>query len=127
MCELKKGCCHQSGGGLIQILILRLLHEKPDYGYVIMQRLQDFTENRYLPESGTVYTLLRRMEKNGVLISDWDTDSSNVDRRIYKLTPFGEQKLISELQMIKARRPVLDSLIDYFDLHLTTKTKNSSE
>ena len=52
--KFNKESCHFSGGGIIQILIMLLLHEKSDHGYLIIQRIQEITGPTYSPESGTI-------------------------------------------------------------------------
>jgi DNA-binding PadR family transcriptional regulator len=117
MCDSKIGSCHFSGGGIIQLLSLRLLHEKPDYGYLIMQRIEEITGHNYSPESGTVYTLLRRLEHRGVLTSEWESEGATADRRIYKVSKKGEEMLKQALGTLKNRREVFNHLISYFDTH----------
>ena len=41
-------------------------------------------------EQGTLYPLLRRLEAQGLLLSEWDTDTTP-PRRYYRLNPEGER------------------------------------
>ncbi|MHA1339251.1 MAG: PadR family transcriptional regulator [Promethearchaeota archaeon] len=108
-------------------MILQLLHEEPTHGYVLMQRIQQILGLDNLPPSGTIYTLLRRLEKRGLLQSKWDVKSSNINRRIYTLTPQGELHLKNGLYMLKLRRPIFDYLISYFESHFSNENKKETK
>jgi PadR family transcriptional regulator PadR len=41
------------------------------YGYKIMQSLQFKTKGRWAPKAGTIYPILRRLEKRGFVKSEW--------------------------------------------------------
>ena len=97
------GSCHFSGGGIVQLLILQLLHEKSDHGYMLMQRIQQKFGSESTPESGTIYTLLRRLESRNLLQSQWDKENSNTEKRVYTITQAGENQLFQGLRNIKLR------------------------
>ncbi len=123
MCGHRHGFCHYSGRGLIQLLILRILHEKPSHGYQTMEELERITSEKYIPEPGAVYTMLRRMEERGLLVSEWERKESGADRRIYTLTDAGVKVLKEGLEMVKKRRQLMDSLVQFYDMHFTGKEK----
>lgn len=55
------------------------------YGYSLVQQLSD---NNVPIEANTLYPLLRRLEKQGLLKSEWET-SSTKPRKYYVTTPLG--------------------------------------
>lgn len=60
---------------------------KPFYGYALLQELQD----KQIPiEANTLYPLLRRLEKQGLLTSDWDTTESR-PRKYYLINETGKK------------------------------------
>lgn len=61
------------------------------YGYSLLQVL---TEKGVEIEQGTLYPLLRRLEKQGLLESDWRVDGPR-PRRYYKISAQGEEVLRS--------------------------------
>ncbi len=70
-------------------LILCVLSQLGDskYGYALVQTL----EEKGIPiDANTLYPLLRRLEKQGLLCSEWDTAESK-PRKYYKRTVFGDQ------------------------------------
>lgn len=71
--------------GTLVLLVLSQL-ESPEYGYSLVRKL----EEKGLPvEAGTLYPLLRRLEKQGLLNSEWDT-GENRPRKFYTLSPDGK-------------------------------------
>ncbi len=117
MFEPRHGSCHYPGRGLIQLLILRILHANPSHGYRIMEDLERITFGNYVPETGSIYTMLRRMEKRGLVTSKWKEKESGADRRVYTLTESGLRVLQEGLEMVKLRRRLMDSLVQYYDMH----------
>jgi DNA-binding PadR family transcriptional regulator len=78
--------------GHLDLLILSGLHNAPAHGYAVIQRLAAQSEGAFdLPE-GTVYPALYRLERTGLLTSD-ETVVDGRRRRVYRLTPSGEQAL----------------------------------
>lgn len=72
--------------GALTLMILSYL-QVPQYGYSLVQKL---TEKNVDVEAGTVYPMLRRLEKQGVLTSDWDTGEGR-PRKYYRLSKQGEE------------------------------------
>ncbi len=107
--------CRYPGQGLAQLLILRILHEKPSHGYQIMDELQKITVDKYNPEPGAVYTMLRRMEERELVTSEWEKKETGADRRVYTLTETGINFLKAGLEMVKSRRELMEKLIQFYD------------
>ncbi len=57
------------------------------YGYSLVQQ---FSDNNVPIEANTLYPLLRRLEKQGLLESEWET-STTKPRKYYKTTPLGNE------------------------------------
>ncbi len=78
--------------GYLDVLVLRVLSGGPLHGYAVITALKRRSDGVFdLPE-GTLYPSLHRLEEAGLLSSDWD-DISGRRRRLYALTPAGEQRL----------------------------------
>lgn len=72
--------------GTITIGVLSQLSE-PQYGYSLVKVLGEKGVN---VEPGTLYPLLRRLEKQGLLESKWDTDETR-PRKYYLLSSVGKE------------------------------------
>ena len=73
---------------MIILAVLSQLHEE-QYGYSLMKRLE---EQGMQIDQGTLYPLLRRLEDQNLLQSDWRVDTSR-PRRYYVLSEVGKQVL----------------------------------
>ncbi len=72
--------------GTLTIAVLSQLSE-PQYGYSLVTMLDEIG----IPvEPGTLYPLLRRLEKQGLLNSQWDTNESR-PRKYYLLSETGKE------------------------------------
>jgi len=74
--------------GMIILAVLSQLHDE-QYGYSLMKRLE---EQGMQIDQGTLYPLLRRLEDQNLLQSDWRVDTSR-PRRYYVLSEVGKQVL----------------------------------
>ena len=77
--------------GVITLAVLSQLKEE-QYGYSLIKLL---AEKGLDVDQGTLYPLLRRLESNGLLQSDWNVEGSR-PRRYYKISSLGED-LLTEL------------------------------
>ena len=74
--------------GVTNLVVLNQC-QQPAYGYQLVKELADSG----IPlEANTVYPLLRRLEDQGLLRSDWDT-STDKPRKYYQITELGCQLL----------------------------------
>lgn len=71
--------------GSLTLAVLGCLKE-PHYGYALLQTMQ---EKHIDIEANTLYPLLRRLESQGLLVSDWDTSESR-PRKYYTINEKGE-------------------------------------
>lgn len=90
--ELRRGC-------LIVAVLAQLRQEH--YGYTLRKALEDLG---LAIDEGTLYPLLRRLETQGLLVSEWREENKR-NKRFYRLSPQGElilQKLLEEWQTINS-------------------------
>lgn len=88
-----------------------------------MEELEKLTAEKYTPEPGAIYTMLRRMEERGMVTSEWEKMEAGADRRVYTLTEAGVRVLKEGLEMVKKRRRLMDSLIQFYDANFAEKTE----
>jgi len=80
-------------------VILSLLRSGESYGYQILQRVRRVSDGKMTWSSAMLYPVLRRMEKDGLIRSEWRTSEENRMRKYYRLTAAG----LKELEVEKAR------------------------
>lgn len=88
--------------GSIVVAIVSVLYAERHYGYSLLKALERYA---FPVDGSTLYPLLRRLEKQGVLSSDWDT-ADNRPRKYYSLTPDGitlYKKLLAEWSDMTAK------------------------
>ncbi|MDN5822345.1 MAG: PadR family transcriptional regulator [Brachybacterium sp.] len=71
--------------GTVVLACLQLLRS-PGYGYGL---LEDLARHGFATDANTLYPLLRRLEKQGFLTSEWNTDEAR-PRKFYRTAPEGE-------------------------------------
>jgi DNA-binding PadR family transcriptional regulator len=86
-----------------------------------MEELERITAEKYIPEPGAIYTMLRRMEEHSLVTSEWEKKEAGADRRVYTLTEAGVRVLKEGLEMVKKRRQLMDSLVQFYDEHFAQK------
>jgi DNA-binding PadR family transcriptional regulator len=83
--------------GHLETMLLAVLEEAPSHGYAVIESLRSRSGGKFdLPE-GTVYPALHRLERDGLIESEWDTDSGR-KRRVYRLTQDGKKALAEQVQ-----------------------------
>lgn len=79
--------------GSTAVMILRLLVEKPMYGYQIVKELQTRSDGYFDLEQGTLYPALHRLEKDGLVCSEWQVVEDGPSRKYYHITEDGQAEL----------------------------------
>ena len=81
----------QTRRGVLELCLLMLLRGQPRYGYELLTALGRWPVLE-VPE-GTLYPLLRRLERGGLLQSSWRESSAGPPRKYYSLTNDGRRQL----------------------------------
>jgi PadR family transcriptional regulator PadR len=91
------------------ILVLATLSQLYDakYGYSLMQ---DLAAQGLNIEQGTLYPLLRRLEDQGLLESQWNVKGSR-PRKYYQLSSAGAKVLVNMTEEWNAMVTVIDDLL----------------
>jgi PadR family transcriptional regulator PadR len=82
--------------GTLELLVLRTLAWGPRHGYAIARWLEESTNAVVQVEEGSLYPALYRMEKRGLLASDWELTELGRPAKFYSLTPAGRKQLTQE-------------------------------
>ena len=91
--------------GSLTLAVLGCLRQ-PHYGYALLQTMQ---ERQIDIEANTLYPLLRRLEKQGLLSSDWDTSESR-PRKYYTVSETGAaayEELLAEWEKMQQSMQVI--------------------
>ena len=86
--EIVNGFLGELRRGTVILCVLANLRESI-YGYGLIEKL---SQTGISIEANTLYPLLRRLEGQGLLLSEWNTDGAK-PRKYYELTDFGKEVL----------------------------------
>jgi len=78
--------------GILTIYLLYSLQKKPKSGYEIISEIKKKTEGTWVPSKGTIYPLLKQLEKRGLIkVKTTEKRSKN----IFKITPKGKKMILN--------------------------------
>jgi DNA-binding PadR family transcriptional regulator len=78
--------------GHLDALILAVVVGEPLHGYAVIEELKRRSGGSLALPEGTVYPALHRLERGGLLASEWSAAGGR-RRRVYKLTAKGRREL----------------------------------
>jgi PadR family transcriptional regulator PadR len=84
----------QARRGVLELCVLSLIAQAPRYGYQLATAL-----GMWKPlacTEGTLYPLLRRLQRDGIVEASWQESAGGPPRKYYRLTPAGQQLLDSQ-------------------------------
>jgi amphi-Trp domain-containing protein len=77
----------------VQMWLLFVLSDGPDYGYNLIQRLDRMFLGYWKPKAGTIYPALDKLTNEGLVSRSHEHREEGLDRRNYTITPNGETAL----------------------------------
>ena len=84
--------------GSLDLLVLKTLSLAPMHGWGISQRVQQISDGVLEVNQGSLYPALQRLEKEGLITSEWGTTDNNRRARYYQITAAGRRALGQELE-----------------------------
>lgn len=106
----------------VDVFILGSLYEKDGYGYDILNYIYSKTNGHYEMKQSSIYSVLKRLEKQGYVLSYLGEESNGGQRRYYSLTDKGREFLDNEQKEWAYTRTLLDNLVCDKEFNLTTDT-----
>lgn len=82
--------------GTLHMLILKTLSLEPMHGYGIGVRLEQISQGVFQVNGGSLFPALSRLERDGLIGSEWRTSDNNRRAKYYALTTAGRSKLRRE-------------------------------
>jgi len=79
--------------GTLDVLVLKTLSWGSLHGYAIATWINERTDSAILIEEGALYPALHRLERRGLLASEWGLSENNRKAKYYHLTPKGRAAL----------------------------------
>lgn len=99
--------------GHINTIILRALYERDKYGYEIINDIESKSHGQYTLKQPTLYSALKRLERQGYIKAYWKTDEVTLGgrRKYFTLTESGQLITEKNLSEWEYSRTIIDSLI----------------
>lgn len=83
--------------GSLDLLVLKTLSLTAMHGWGISLRIQQVSKGVLEVNQGSLYPALQRLEKSGLISSEWGTTDNNRRARFYRITAAGRRALGQEL------------------------------
>ncbi|HEY8347329.1 MAG TPA: helix-turn-helix transcriptional regulator [Symbiobacteriaceae bacterium] len=83
------------------VVLYALMLKGEAHGYDLASVVQEHALTDAEIEKASLYRTLKQLEANGHVTSRWETDGSGPARRLYRLTPSGEQHLQEWVEVLE--------------------------
>lgn len=97
--------------GSLDLLVLKTLSLEPTHGWGISQRVRQMSGGEFDVNQGSLYPALQRLERDGLIASDWGVTDNNRQARYYRLTAAGRRALGQEVESWKRFAAALDVVL----------------
>jgi PadR family transcriptional regulator PadR len=96
--------------GTLQYCVLALLDEEERYGFDLVRALADV--DGMVTSEGTIYPLLSRLRRDGLVESSWQESPTGPPRRYYRLTESGRTALEGSRREWSRFRDAVDQFVE---------------
>ena len=81
--------------GTLDLLILKALSWGPRHGYAVVEWIEQATDATLFIGEGTLYPALHRLERRGLIKSEWGLSDNNRQAKFYSIAKAGRARLQS--------------------------------
>src|ERR671934_440880 len=93
--------------------LLLLLRERPLHGYELLERIPELGEGRV--DIGNLYRLLRKLEDEGLVRSEWSADLPGPAKRTYELTAEGRRLLDRWAEALRGAQETISAFLQRYE------------
>lgn len=98
----------------VEPTLLLLLRERPLHGYELLERIPELgVEGRV--DIGNLYRLLRALEDEGLVRSEWSADLPGPAKRTYELTDQGHRLLDRWAEALRRAQGTISNFLDRYE------------
>ena len=98
--------------GTLDMLILKSLSLEPMHGFGIGRRIEQISKGVFKVNPGSLMLAFKRLERAGLIGSDWRTTENNRRGKFYRLTEKGRKQLKAETQEWTRRTAAITRLLE---------------
>lgn len=95
--------------GVLGYCVLSALRSQPRYGFELSRGVE--IDGFGVPQ-GTIYPLLSRLKRDGLVVSEWRESSGGPPRKYYRLTEKGQLELDRFIQEWRRFRDAVDRALE---------------
>ncbi|MBC7231387.1 MAG: helix-turn-helix transcriptional regulator [Actinobacteria bacterium] len=95
----------------IEPRLLYLIKRSPSYGYQLIEEIGKLPFPGPIPDAAAVYRALRELEGAGLVRSRWEHGEAGPAKRVYEITPRGEERLEAWTGAFRERVRMLNRFI----------------
>ena len=97
--------------GNIDAIILCTLSGGDSYGYEILKEVASTSQGAYEMKEPSLYTSLKRLEKQGFVQSYWGDETQGARRKYYRITDTGKREIDEATERWVRVRDIIDRLL----------------
>ncbi|MFB6145842.1 MAG: PadR family transcriptional regulator [Candidatus Nanohaloarchaea archaeon] len=103
---------------ILRYMVLKSFEDGPSYGYEVVSSIEDVTDGYWSPSYGTIYPLIKRLEKDDLLraLSSEEVRKEgleNGDRKYFELTDEGKEEITPEGDEEESRERFRELILGY--------------
>jgi poly-beta-hydroxybutyrate-responsive repressor len=95
--------------------LLLLLRERPMHGYELIERLPEVAGGETRVDVGNLYRILRALEEEGIVTSQWSADLPGPAKRTYELTDSGRELLDRWAESLRGAQDVISGFLHRYE------------
>jgi PadR family transcriptional regulator PadR len=98
--------------GTLDMLILKSLSLAPMHGFGVTKRIEQISKGVFKVNPGSLLLAFQRMERDGLIDSEWRTSENNRRAKYYSLTNKGRKRLKAETNDWERRAAAIARLLE---------------
>lgn len=98
--------------GTLDLLILKTLALQTQHGWAISERIQQISHDVLQVQQGSLYPALHRLERRGLIKSQWGASENNRRAKFYELTAKGRKHLEQETSAWKSLTTAVGQILE---------------
>jgi PadR family transcriptional regulator PadR len=98
----------------VEPAVLLLLREGPRHGYELLEHLPELVAEERV-DVGNLYRIMRALEEDGIVESEWRADLPGPAKRTYRLTDDGRTLLDRWVAALRAAQAEISSFVDRYE------------
>lgn len=95
----------------VRTLVLHVLLAEANHGYAIARAVEQASGEILRLGEGTLYPVLRSLENEGLVVSEWQTLDTGPARKVYRITSAGRTEATRRVQEWRTRVAAIGAVL----------------